>query len=199
MRTLDAIGLLFYLAFYLYFDSKLIILQRKKGIKTFLLGRGTKPKKTVIIEIIAGGTLLLTSAVQFISIVFAAKLPALLPGDLVRYYGLVLSAFGGVTAFIAMWTMQENWRLGIDYNQDTQLVTSGIYRYSRNPYYVGFDLFCLGMALLFANMINIIFACASMLVIHLQILEEEKFLRTAFGKEYTDYQNKTDRYWGRTS
>jgi len=195
MTTYKIIGLIIYFSFYACFYIKLF-LQSKRGINTFQVGRGSKPKRTAAIEIILVVIILLNSFIEFISIVFLEKLPVIIQNDLVRYFGILISIVGVAVLITAMATLHDSWRGGIDYDQKTNLVTHGIYKYSRNPGFVGFELFYIGMSLMFSNLFNIVLSCAVIFILHLQILEEEKFLSYAFGKEYLDYQSKTSRYFG---
>jgi protein-S-isoprenylcysteine O-methyltransferase Ste14 len=188
------IGLILYFSFYINFYIKMFV-QNSRGIKTIQIGRGNKPKKTGIIEISLVITLLLTALTQFLTILFDEKLPIIIQHDGVRYLGAILSVAGIITLIVAMATLGDSWRGGIDYKQKTVLITTGIYKYSRNPGFVGFDLFFIGMALLFSNIVNILISCILLFLLHLQILEEEKFLSKVFGKEYTGYQKKTRRYF----
>jgi len=116
--------------------------------------------------------------------------------EFVRYGGILISILGVALLITAMVTLQDSWRGGIDYDQNTELVTAGVYKYSRNPGFFGFSLFYIGMSLLFSNALNVIFSGTMLLILHLQILEEEKFLTIAFGKQYLDYTKKTKRYFG---
>jgi protein-S-isoprenylcysteine O-methyltransferase Ste14 len=90
--------------------------------------------------------------------------------------------------------MRNNWRAGFDKKQDTTLVTDGIYKLSRNPAFVGFDLIYIGCAFAFPNVLNIIIAILAVAVFHIQILGEEKFLTEVFGQDYTEYKSKVRRY-----
>jgi len=190
----NMIGLILYFSFYISFYIKMFV-QSSHGIKTIQIGRGNKPKKTGIIEVSLVITLLITALTQFLTIVFDEKLPIIIQHDGVRYFGVLLSLAGIIVLIVAMATLGDSWRGGIDYKQKTALITTGIYKYSRNPGFVGFDLFFIGMALLFSNIVNVIFCCMLLFLLHLQILEEEEYLFKAFGKEYSDYQKKTRRYF----
>lgn len=194
MNTDNIIGLIILLAFYGGYFAK-AFMQGKNGIKTDRMGRGNKPKKTFIVEVILKSTTFLTAGVQLISIIFIKNLPVFIQNDLIRYIGFAVSLSGVAVFITAMVTMSDSWRAGIDNTQKTKIIKNGIYKYSRNPAFVGFDLFYIGMAFAFSNVLNIVFACASILMLHLQILEEEKFLPTVFGEEYLDYKEKTGRYF----
>lgn len=193
MKTDLIIGLIIFLVFYGSYFVKMLT-QRSRGIKTDRMGRGSKPKRTFIIEVVLKSSTFLTAVVELISILFISKFEILIKNNFVRYIGFILSLFGIIIFITAMVTMRDSWRAGIDKTQKTKIIKDGIYKYSRNPAFAGFDLLYIGMALAFSNILNIIFACFSILILHLQILEEEKFLPSVFGEDYLEYKKKTGRY-----
>lgn len=189
------IGLIIVFAFYGSYFTKMFV-QGKSGIKTDRMGKGSKPKKTFIIEIILKSITFLTAGIQLISIVFIKRLPILMKNNLVRYIGLIIALAGVIIFITAVVTMRDSWRAGIDNTQKTKIINNGIYKYSRNPAFVGFDLLYIGIGLAFSNIFNLIVACFSVLLLHLQILEEEKYLPRVFGKDYLEYKKRTGRYFG---
>ncbi len=75
------------------------------------------------------------------------------------------------------------------------LVTSGIYRWTRNPMYLGMLLLLLGWSLFLANALAFIFPAAFVpLMNRLQILPEESVLAAIFGSGFADYQSKVRRW-----
>ncbi|MNM90414.1 Isoprenylcysteine carboxyl methyltransferase (ICMT) family protein [compost metagenome] len=101
----------------------------------------------------------------------------------------------GVTIFItAMVQMRTSWRVGIDDTTRTALITSGIYRYSRNPAFVGFDLMFIGLYLMYPNWVTLCVTVLNLLAFHCLILQEEKHLRRIFGESYQLFSQKTPRY-----
>lgn len=194
MNLFKLLGMIIFLVFYSSYFIKMI-LQRRQGIKTDRLGRGAKPRRTRNIEILLKTATYSMALVQIISIVAYDYLPLLIPSAIIRYIGTVIG-FAGIFIFItAMVTMQNNWRAGVDPLAKTTLITHGIYRFSRNPAFLGFDLFYLGFTLLFFNILQLIFFLCCIIILHLQILEEEKFLITAFGSDYNNYKQRTARYF----
>lgn len=86
--------------------------------------------------------------------------------------------------------------LGIDntYGSDGGLVTSGLYRYSRNPQYVASILGFLGMALA-ANSMAVTLLCALAIGVYLLLpLAEEPWLEHIYGSSYTLYRQTTPRF-----
>lgn len=109
--------------------------------------------------------------------------------------GAAIGVAGIISFLLAVVAMRDNWRAGIDASQKTELVTHGIYHVSRNPAFVGFDLFYIGITAMFPNPVLIFFSLASIVVFHLQILQEERYLAQVFGREYTDYRRWVKRYF----
>ena len=73
--------------------------------------------------------------------------------------------------------------------------SSDAYRISRNPAFVGFDLMYIGLLMAFPNIIHLLFAVFPAVMLHLQIGQEEDFLRKTFGTEYEEYCRKVSRYF----
>ena len=88
-------------------------------------------------------------------------------------------------------------RKGIKTDQ-TELVTNGIYWFSRNPAFLGFDLVYIGILLMFFHWILLAASVFAGVMLHLQtVYVEERFLKEVFGEEYLEYQKKVCRYLGR--
>lgn len=77
----------------------------------------------------------------------------------------------------------------------TQLVTSGVYRLSRNPMYVGFFLWLTAAVIYIGNVVNLIFLPVFVLVANvLYIRPEEEALRILFGDAFTEYVSMVRRW-----
>lgn len=174
----------------IYFIKK--IAQKQKGIQTTQLGHG-KAKSVRTIEIIMSAATLLIVPVELVSIVFEWNIMPL-P---MRMAGIVSGLIGDLIFLIAVLTMKDNWRAGIPKTDKTEFVSQGIYQYSRNPAFLGFDLMYIGILLMYFNWILLLFTVWVIVMLHLQILQEEKYLETAFGDEYLVYKNCTGRYLGK--
>lgn len=93
--------------------------------------------------------------------------------------------------------MKDNWRDGVQREDKTNLMTTGIYSISRNPAFLGFDLMYIGILFTFFNW-YLCFATGFVVVFfHLQIVNVEDFLIETFGNEYLEYKKKICRYLGR--
>lgn len=178
-----------------YFGKKAA--QRKQGIQTNQIGVGSKPQRVLRIERLMGAATLLVVPVEVLSIAVFPQwtlLPWLQDCPALQWTGLILTALGVVFFISAVLTMADSWRAGIPEKDQTQLVQTGIYRISRNPAFVGFDLTYIGLLLAFPNLLHAIFALFPTVMLHLQILQEEPYCRATFGAPYEAYCKKVRRY-----
>ena len=75
------------------------------------------------------------------------------------------------------------------------LVTRGIYRFTRNPMYVGFALVLLAWAVFLQNPLNIIVLVAFVVYIdRFQVRPEERALKSKFGAQFDTYKRKVRRW-----
>ncbi len=78
----------------------------------------------------------------------------------------------------------------------TALVTDGLYRYSRNPIYVGLTLIYLGLAAAFASLGTLVLLPAVIAVLHVGVIRrEERYLEGKFGAAYLDYKARVRRWF----
>ncbi|MFN8411786.1 MAG: isoprenylcysteine carboxylmethyltransferase family protein [Anaerolineales bacterium] len=75
------------------------------------------------------------------------------------------------------------------------LVTNGIYRFTRNPIYLGFLFMVLGFPLNYGSLWGIIIAPFFIITINRMVIEkEETYLEKKFGEAYTSYKSKVRRW-----
>ena len=178
-------------AFYISYFSKMIS-QKKQGIRTDQLGKG-KEGFLKYIEVTLKITTYLLPILQIISILFYSE------GAhwLLQITGVIVESFGVVVFVISVAEMKDNWRAGVQREDKTNLVTSGIYSISRNPAFLGFDLMYIGILLTFFNWFLCFATVLAVCLFHLQIVNvEEDFLLETFGQEYLEYRRKVCRYLG---
>lgn len=78
-----------------------------------------------------------------------------------------------------------------------KMVTTGIYRWSRNPQNVGWGLVLIGIALTGRSGVALMLAFVFWFFIHFYIVNvEEEFLKKSFGNSYENYYATTPRYLG---
>lgn len=169
--------------------------QRSRGIRTDQLGRG----KTGFVRFIETATRAVTMLVVPLELAAIWRGVSPLP-PWVRWLGAALGTLGVGVFAASVLTLGDSWRAGVPVEDTTRLVTRGIYRYSRNPAFLGFDLVYLGIVLMFWNPLLWGVSVLAALLLHLQIVNvEEDHLAAAFGEEYLAYRRQVNRYLGRRS
>ena len=75
------------------------------------------------------------------------------------------------------------------------IITQGIYRYSRNPIYLGVGLVMTGIGFLLNNFWILLLSIIVLIIIYrIAIIPEEKYLEEKFGEEYLAYKRKVRRW-----
>ena len=166
--------------------------QKRRGIRTMQIGHG-KDAHTHTVETLMGIATVGIIPAQLLSITFDwSHLPAN-----ARFTGFCVGMVGDLIFLISVLCMKDSWRAGIPNRDRTELVTDGIYAFSRNPAFLGFDLQYIGVLLMFCNLLTATFTVFAVSMLHLQILQEERYLTAAFGSAYLDYRHRVFRYLGR--
>jgi protein-S-isoprenylcysteine O-methyltransferase Ste14 len=120
---------------------------------------------------------------------------AALDGDFGRAAGVVLALGGMAITIGAQLAMGDAWRIGVDPEERTELVTDGPFAVVRNPIYSGMIPFFWGIVLLVPNVVTLAGAVCVTLALELQtrIVEEPYLLRT-HGERYADYAARVGRF-----
>ncbi|SFW65406.1 methyltransferase family protein [Cellulophaga fucicola] len=83
-----------------------------------------------------------------------------------------------------------------DLDKTSALVTTGIYKFTRNPMYLAMLLLLIGWGLFLSNAFNMLIAAGFVSYMNAyQIKPEEEMLTQKFGKEYTSYTKKVRRWF----
>ncbi|NQV36597.1 MAG: isoprenylcysteine carboxylmethyltransferase family protein [Candidatus Marinimicrobia bacterium] len=108
--------------------------------------------------------------------------------------GISISFFGLFICYVAQKTMGNAWRVGIDRDNITHLIESGIFSYSRNPTYLGLFLVCCGLFVLFPTMMILIWILVFLLLLEFQVRLEEEYMLENHRQAYFNYMKKVKRY-----
>ncbi len=80
-------------------------------------------------------------------------------------------------------------------NSTEGLVTAGLYKFTRNPMYVGLLVILFGYSIWLGSVTPfLVLPLFYWLITHMQIKPEERILQEKFGQEYLDYKNKVKRW-----
>ena len=113
--------------------------------------------------------------------------------ELLNYLSYALSGLALILVVISLIDLGKSTRLGLP-KTETKLKVNGIYNFSRNPMYLGFDLLTLSSMIYTMNFWIIGLGMYSIFVYHQITKAEEKFLENRFGEDYAKYKSATPRY-----
>ena len=118
-----------------------------------------------------------------------------LSNDYIILIGVLMLFLNLIISFLALLQMRDSWRVGIKENDKTELINDGIFRFTRNPYFLSYIVLFLAYILLVANILLIISSLIAIFSIHKMIMKEEKYLEALHGEKYLDYKNNVPRYF----
>jgi protein-S-isoprenylcysteine O-methyltransferase Ste14 len=102
--------------------------------------------------------------------------------------------FVGTTLIsLSIFHLGESTRVGLPTTR-TILKTEGMFRFSRNPIYLGTYFIGVASCLYCPNVINILASVGFIIIHHRIILGEEAFLQKQFGDEWRAYAKRVKRY-----
>lgn len=110
----------------------------------------------------------------------------ILASYLILLVGLFLS-------IISIVNLGSSTRLGLP-TDSTKFKTNGLYRISRNPMYLGFNLVTVASVIYHGRMFLLALGFYSICVYHFIILAEERYMEDTFGTPYREYKAKVRRY-----
>jgi protein-S-isoprenylcysteine O-methyltransferase Ste14 len=198
MDSIDILVIISLALFYGLFIGRTILLY-KKGVKVWVIGTSTKKFFETALEKILLPLVLALSFVLIIITALPLQLPATISNYLIKitwikYIGILLCYIGLIIFLAALISFGKAWRIGIDETSANELVTTGIFKYSRNPIFLFMDLYFIGVMLIYPTILFALLAICTIIGIHLQILREENFLLNKFGNKYIAYKKQTRRY-----
>jgi protein-S-isoprenylcysteine O-methyltransferase Ste14 len=197
MNIIDILAIVSLILFYTLMIGRMLLLY-KKGVKVLVIGAKSKKLLEKIIEITLVPVLIFWG-ISVIIIALHIELPSIVSNYLInilwlKYIGIVFCYIGLIIFFSALVSFGHAWRIGIDEKNSNELITNGIFKYSRNPIFVFMDLYFLGITLIYPNIVFTVLTILTIMGIHFQILNEEQFLLKKFNEEYIKYKKQTRRY-----
>jgi protein-S-isoprenylcysteine O-methyltransferase Ste14 len=136
-----------------------------------------------------------------VAIVLFAVAPAVgvafepLDGAGVAVAGAVLAVAGIAVCVAAQFSMGDSWRIGVDVNERTALVTAGIFGVVRNPIFSSMVLAAAGFGLLVPNGWSLTGFVLLLIGLVVQVRHvEEPYLRRTHGPAYDGYTAQAGRF-----
>lgn len=118
---------------------------------------------------------------------FSSSFTSLIFGSFMAVTGILIlgSGFKGFESFAR-----------IDGQRADQLITEGIYRFTRNPQIIGYGLIVLSVPFIWNSLLALIAALVYWVGIRKMIMIEEEHLHRTFDQAYAEYCKRTPRYIG---
>ena len=104
-----------------------------------------------------------------------------------------LLALATILLILSFKALGKSLKVGLP-REETKLMTGGLYRFSRNPLYLGVFMVCTASCIYFPHPVNIVLALYGMFVHVRIILAEEKFLAERFGEHWLEYRKRVRRF-----
>jgi protein-S-isoprenylcysteine O-methyltransferase Ste14 len=124
---------------------------------------------------------------MIVSFFYAVFLPLQL-GTTWLYSGLIIYLFGTVFTIVAV--------LNFATSPKDKVITKGLYRFTRNPTYIGMILMQIGLGIVCSSWLYLVLTVVLMILLNANLSAEERYCSYRFGDVYRKYKNRTPRWIG---
>lgn len=125
----------------------------------------------------------------------APGLAASFPAQKLLGGALIVAGLAFDVASIGLFVRKKTTVSPLDPGGAATLVTNGLYRFTRNPMYLGLLMILAGGAAILGNPVNVLVLAGFVFAVtELQIRPEEEALREKFGAAYEDYRQRVRRW-----
>jgi protein-S-isoprenylcysteine O-methyltransferase Ste14 len=143
------------------------------------------------VQRIAGSSFALSVAALLVA---AALAP--INGTNLRILAAIVSLFGAAIVIVAQVQMGRAWRVGVREGDAPLFVSHGLFRFSRNPIFVGMILVGLSAAIVSGTWWSWVALVLFVLSCIVQVRIEEAHLEASFGDAYRAFRRQVPRWLG---
>lgn len=112
-----------------------------------------------------------------------------------RYIGILIMIFGLSITFYSFYLFKKNKTPILPGQKPTFVVMEGLYKFTRNPMYLGVTIGLFGISVYIGNLLSFLAPVLFFLIMNYYFVPfEEKLLENLFGKQYLDYKKKVRRW-----
>ncbi|QQE09928.1 isoprenylcysteine carboxylmethyltransferase family protein [Planctomycetota bacterium] len=112
-----------------------------------------------------------------------------------RAIGIVLIVLGFALPVWANLLFKQAGTTVKPFQQSSVIVTTGPYRFTRNPIYLGLTIMLIGIAIILGSLLPFFMIPIFVILIRVRVIPiEEKMLRDTFGNSYEEYCKKVRRW-----
>ena len=110
-----------------------------------------------------------------------------------NFVGVALIAIAFPIVLVAHITLRRSYSSTLVIREDHQLITHGIYRYTRHPIYLGTIMVAIGLPVYASSLYGLLAMSALIPVFLIRIRIEERLLTDEFGDAYRTYKEATSK------
>jgi len=154
-----------------------------------------KTTKAMLISCLMFGTLVVQ---LLLALLYAAELiePQITLRNRTTGAALALCCSGILFASYSQFAMGKNWRIGVDPDEKTELITSGIYSKIRNPIYTACIVHGIGLLILVPHALMLVTGLVGFYAIYAYVRHiEEPYLIKLHGEKYMRYRESTGSFF----
>lgn len=193
MTTVALISYGVYLA--LAFGLRTLVQLRRTGSSGFEGLSGRPGSAEWLVGVLFSAALLLGAAAPVLALAGAVEPLEALDTSAVHAAGIAFFALGLAGTLAAQMAMGASWRIGVDEDARTELVTRGPFAIVRNPIFAAMLPASVGLTLMVPSSVALAGLAALFVALELQVrVVEEPYLLRAHGSEYASYAARVGRF-----
>ena len=183
--------------FFAVFLLRTAIVWQKTGINAFVLLKqgGTYGVIGVYFKLLPLASFLAVVSYSFFPSMYDFLAPFhWLENQLIVFVGIFFLIISLFWIWVAQTQMGKSWRIGIDEQRKTELITTGMFSISRNPIFLGMKVNLLGFFLVIPNAVTLTVVVTGFALIDIQVRLEEQHLLNLNDDSYQNYYKKVRRW-----
>jgi protein-S-isoprenylcysteine O-methyltransferase Ste14 len=128
------------------------------------------------------------AGLEALDLLYVRRSPVLL------FPGVVLAGLAGWIVWRGQEDMATSWRIGMDAAERPELVTRGLFRFCRNPIYLGLQVALAAFCCLLPGYLSLALLLLGTMLLHIQARLEEEYLLDRYGEAYAAYRTRVGRF-----
>lgn len=186
----------FVVAMMIAFWIRTAIVKRRIGASPLVLRWGDDldgyvAKLIIVAEVIMIAHVVLV-ALGPTAFAYAVPLDLGVPG--LEFVAVALLVGSLVWVAIGQAQMGSSWRIGVDHDNRTELISEGLFRRSRNPIFLGMRASLVGLFSAAPSVLALVGILIGEIAIQVQVRIEEQHLTKLHGKTYAEYTRRVRRW-----